>query len=78
MRNYVITSIIIILVVMLVLLFWLKLFQWTFGIGEDATLLIVAAIGLVGAILGGAISGGLTLLGVKIGLQDEKNNSLRY
>ncbi len=78
MKNYVITSIIIILVIMLVPLFWLKLFQWTFGVGEEATLLIVAAIGLVGAILGGAISGSLTLIGVKIGINNERENNLKY
>lgn len=64
MKKYVITSIVIILVVMFVPIFWLKLFQLTFGIDDGATLLIVAAIGLVGAILGGVISGGITLLGV--------------
>ncbi|MFJ7916099.1 MULTISPECIES: hypothetical protein [unclassified Lysinibacillus] len=73
MKKYVITSIVIILVILFVPVFWLKLFQLTFGIGEEATLLIVAAIGLVGAILGGVISGGMTLMGVKRTIKHEKD-----
>jgi len=35
-------------------------------------------LGFIGALLGGLISGGLTLVGVTLGLKNEKDNSLRY
>lgn len=44
-------------------LFWLKLMQWAF---LDDTAIIAEGISMVGAILGGTISGALTLIGVRI------------
>lgn len=49
-----------------------------FPVGEDKFDIITPLIGIVGAVLGGVISGGLTLWGVKLGLDKEKNNSTFY
>lgn len=53
-------------------LFWLKLAQWAYGDEIETKDLIMAAIGLIGAILGGAISGALTFLGVKYTISEER------
>lgn len=72
MKKYVITSIFIIFVIMLVPLFWLKLAQWVYGDDIESKDLIITSIGLIGAILGGTISGVLTLGGVYMTIKNEK------
>lgn len=55
--------------VLFVLFYWLKLIDWAYTDDNDK-IIMVAAISLIGALVGGAISGGLTLLGVSISIRD--------
>lgn len=69
MKQYIFLFSFVIVMIIAVPLFWLKLLQWTF---LDDTAIIAEGISLVGAILGGAISGALTLIGVRITIKDSK------
>lgn len=68
MKQYFKLIIFIIVVIITLPLFWLKLMQWAF---LDETAIIAEGISLVGAILGGTISGALTLIGVKLTIDQQ-------
>lgn len=61
MKQNVLLGSLFIIIIFTLPLFWLKLVQWAFL--DDKTL-IAEAVSLSGAIIGGIISGGLTLVGV--------------
>ncbi|WP_274307510.1 hypothetical protein [Solibacillus daqui] len=63
-----------ILIIIALPLFWLKILQWAF---LDNTAIIAEGISLVGAILGGTISGALTLIGVRITIKDSKEKQIQ-
>lgn len=69
MKQYVFYGSLIILLSIATPLFWLKLMQWAFL--DDKTI-IGEGISLVGAILGGVISGALTLIGVKLTIDQQR------
>lgn len=68
MRQYILLVSFIIVMIIALPLFWSKLMQWAF---LDDTAIIAEGISLVGAILGGAISGSLTLVGVKLTIDQQ-------
>lgn len=68
MKQYFLLSSFVIVMIMALPLFWLKLMQWAF---LDDTAIIAEGISLVGAILGGTISGALTLIGVRLTINQQ-------
>lgn len=74
MKKYILIICFTIVAIITLPLFWLKLLQWAF---LDETAIIAEGISLVGAILGGTISGTLTLVGVKLTIDyNEKERNL--
>ncbi|GGA31834.1 hypothetical protein [Psychrobacillus lasiicapitis] len=65
MKEYVKTGFIILIGIFVVLFIWLKLIDLAFTDDKD---IFLEAIGLIGTVVGGVISGGLTLIGVKLTL----------
>ena len=74
MRKYILYGSIVIGSLFIVPLFWLKLMQWAFL--EDNTI-IAEGISFTGALLGGAISGSLTLLGVIFTIKYERDLGIK-
>ncbi len=74
MKKYILYGSLVIGAIFTVPLFWMKLMQWAF---LDNTVIIAESISFTGAILGGVISGVLTLLGVKITIKtNEREKTL--
>lgn len=65
--TFIISGFIVFIGVFIVLLGWLHLLGWSYSGNE---ILIAAAIGLIGAIISGTISGLLTLFGVKLTIKE--------
>lgn len=71
---FIVSGFLILIGVFTVLLVWLNLLGLSYGGNE---ILIAAAIGLIGAIIGGTISGALTLSGVHLSIKNEREEKLR-
>lgn len=69
MRENMKFGILIVIGVLIILFIWLKLIDLAYS-DENDKIILVAAIGLIGAIIGGAISGGLTLMGVSLTIKN--------
>lgn len=75
MKIKITTGFIIMIGVFSILFTWLKLIDLWYT-EENDKILLVTAIGLIGAILGGSISGGLTLMGVRMTINENRENEL--
>lgn len=73
MKQYTLLISFVIVMIIALPLFWLKLMQWAFL--DDKTI-IAEGISIVGAILGGLISGALTLMGVLITIKNSKEKQM--
>lgn len=68
---------IVLICVLFILFFWLKLIDLSYS-DENDKIILVAAIGLIGAIIGGAISGLLTFMGVRYTIiRDERKDIIK-
>ncbi|MFJ8513402.1 hypothetical protein [Lysinibacillus xylanilyticus] len=73
MKKYVLYGSIVVFAAFVLPLFWLKLMQWAF---LDDTAIIAEGISFTGAIIGGIISGALTLIGVRYTIQENRADDL--
>ncbi|MCK1996449.1 hypothetical protein MPH47_04210 [Psychrobacillus psychrodurans] len=71
MKIYIMSGFIILIGLFTVLFIWLKFIDLAYS-EENDKIILVAAIGLIGAIVGGAISGTLTLAGVYLTIRHDK------
>lgn len=76
MKEYIKMLFPVLFIVFTILFVWLKLIDLAY-LDENNKIILVAAIGLIGAILSGIISGGLTLLGVKLTIDNQEKKEVQ-
>lgn len=76
MKDNIKIGILILIGVFIVLFVWLKLIDLAYT-DENDKIILVAAIGLIGAILGGVFSGAITLVGVKMTIENQERKEMK-